>query len=327
MGGRPPASTSLTYRLRRRLKAVRRWIAWHFGLRPLLWFVTHAPARLMRWLLHSVVEPIAWRATRKASDRHLRKVYGDQLDASRRRALTRAVTRNFVAGLEETTTMLREGPDWLTDRVDDAETVALVRRLEQESPRGFLGLTGHVGNWEALGAWISRTSARGLGAVVAHRMTNPHLNAAVDRIRRRLGMLTFYRDDPPTQPIRHLRDGRVVAVVPDQDVKNLGGIFIPFLGHQAYTPTGPARLALAARVPIVPGVMVRTEPGRFRIEIGEPIHPDFSNERNAEIERLTRAWSAWIEQVIRRHPEQWAWWHPRWATTPEKLTARGRKEA
>ena len=115
--------------------------------------------------------------------------------------------------------------------------------------------------------------------------------------------------------------------MPDQDVKNLGGIFIPFLGHQAYTPTGPARLALAARVPIVPAVMVRVEPGRFRIEVGAPIQPDRRNDRDAEIERLTRAWSQWIEAAIRRHPEQWAWWHPRWATTPEKLAARGRKEA
>jgi KDO2-lipid IV(A) lauroyltransferase len=309
--------------IRRRLKALRRDLAYFGLLGPVLKLLEHAPRPVIRGLV-ALFEPLAYRATRKTSIRHLELVYGDALDAAGRARIARGVTRNFVAGLEEFLTALRDGPESLDDRIDDAAARALLARLHAESPRGFVGLTGHIGNWELLGSWIARHGSRGLGAAVARRHPNARLNAHIESLRRRLGLETFYRDEPPTRPIRFLREGRYVAVVPDQDVKSLAGMFVDFLGRRAYTPLGPARLALAADVPIVCGFLLRNADGSLRIEVAEPIRPDRRAPRAEEVERLTRAWSAAVESAVRAAPEQWVWFHERWRTTPELLAARGR---
>lgn len=312
--------------LRRRLKDLRRAAVYYSVFAPALTVIERAPWRLLRGVFRHVIEPVAFVATRRLSLRHLEMVYGDSMPIEERRRIARAVVRNFVDGIEETLLALRHGPEQLDARVDDRDAVEAVRALEESSPRGFLGVTGHIGNWEMLGSWLARKSSRGLGAAVAKRLTSPKLNARIERLRRRLGLETLYRDEPPTRPVRLLRSGRNVAVVPDQDVKSLAGIFVEFLGHRAYTPLGPARLALAADVPLVCGFFIREADGRKKIVVKEPIWPDRKAPRAAELERLTRAWSAAIEDMIRRYPDQWAWFHERWRTTPEHLAARGRRE-
>ena len=96
-----------------------------------------------------------------------------------------------------------------------------------------------------------------------------------------------------------------------------------------HTPTGPAQLALTVDVPILPLALVRTEDGeRFEVIHGEPIFPDQSrtHSRQEETLRLTKAWSAAMETMIHAHKDQWAWFHKRWKTTPEKLAALGREQ-
>ena len=107
-------------------------------------------------------------------------------------------------------------------------------------------------------------------------------------------------------------------------MKTLSGMFIEFLGRPAYTPVGPARIAIAAKAPILPTILYR-EGKRLRVRIFDPIRPDLSLSRDAQIAQLTKAWSSVLEDFIRENPEQWPWIHNRWRTTPEKLEARGRR--
>ena len=124
-----------------------------------------------------------------------------------------------------------------------------------------------------------------------------------------------------------LKHGICLGIAPDQDSSSFPGVFIDFLGHPAYTPIGPARLALAVDVPILPVAMIRKDEGLpFEIIHGEPIYPDQSRSRSRDEEtvRITKAWSAAMETMIHDHKADWAWFHRRWRTTPEKLAARGR---
>ena len=323
---RVPVVVGAPVPLRRRLKDLRRAILYQAVFRPLIAVLLRVPRVLMRAFLGTVVVPAFHLITRRKSFRHLDKVYGPTRATTWKRRTAYRVTRNFVTGMGEAIEALRRGPDRIDVNLDDRDARALVARLEAGSARGFIALTGHVGNWELLGSWFARTSTRGAGAAIAKRNPNPHLNARFEQFRRQLGLETLYREDPPTAPIRVLRSGRSLAVVPDQDVKNLAGIFVEFLGHSAYTPLGPARIALAADVPIVCGFLLRRDDGSRWIAVSEPIVPDRSAPRAEEIERLTRAWSAEVESIIRAYPDQWAWFHERWRTTPERLARLGRRE-
>jgi KDO2-lipid IV(A) lauroyltransferase len=308
---------------RRVLKTLRRDLAYFAVLGPLLTLLERGPGFLVRALL-GVLEPLAHLGTRRLSERHLQKVYGDATTPAERQRLARAVTRSFVQGIGEFSRALREGPEHILDWVDAKDGLAQLRHLEATLPRGFLAVTGHIGNWELAGSIVAQHFSAGIGAVTARRHPNARLNARIERLRARFGMPTYYRDESPTIPIRALRRGQCVAIVPDQDIKNLAGMFVDFLGHRAYTPVGPARLALAADVPMVCIFLLRDADGTLRLRVGDPIHPDTRAPRPAEIERLTRAWTREIEAVIYEHPEQWVWFHERWKSTPESLAARGR---
>jgi KDO2-lipid IV(A) lauroyltransferase len=137
-------------------------------------------------------------------------------------------------------------------------------------------------------------------------------------MRRRFGMEVIYQDESPRKLLRALRDGRILAVLADQDVRRLDGVFVPFLGRPAFTPSAPVSLALAARAPLVLGYALRVGRGRHRVVVSDPIELDRADKKKAVVEG-TRAWSALVEAAIRENPEQWVWMHRRWRT---KLTDR-----
>lgn len=278
----------------------------------------------MRGILRWTVEPVFARSARRACLDNLRAVLGAERSDDELRRIARAVPGHFVDYACESIGLGRHGAAFFSGRIDDRDAAARIAALERDCPRGFVGVTGHIGNWEILATWVDRTSARGLGGVIGKRLPNPWLDALVVDNRRRSGLVTLYRDDPPTRALRELRAGRALGVVPDQDIKTVSGVFVDFFGRPAYTPLGPARLALAADAPIMVGVCVR-DGDRFAVHFADPIVPRKDRPKGEEVLRLTREWSLRLEQFIRCHPEQWAWFHARWKTTPERLADDGRE--
>lgn len=295
------------------------------AIAPLFWLLRVLPGPLLRAFLRGVAEPIFWLATRRASIRHLALAFGDALTDAERRRIARRVARHFVTGASELVELLRHGAGPFLPLIDGRDALSLADRLRGDAGRGFIAITGHVGNWELLGSWFAAAGIVREIAAVATRHSNPWLDRRMVGFRAGLGLATFHREESSRELVRYLKDGNAVAIVPDQDVKNVGGVFIDFFGKPAYTPTGPARLALAAGVPLACGFLLRADDGKYRLVVSEPIEPDRKAPRDAEILRLTKAWSAEIERVIRAHKEQWTWFHERWRTTPERLAARGRK--
>jgi KDO2-lipid IV(A) lauroyltransferase len=300
---------------------VRRWLV-GAPARVVLAGLRTVPLPVLRPLLRGVVGRPCHLLHGARARRSLRLALGDTLDERTRADLARRSCVALGDTLAEFLAATRDSARVLAT-VDDRDAMVHVERLKRDFPGGFIGLTGHVGNWELLAHWAGKVLGRP-PLVIAKRLPNPHLNETVVRLRARLDLETLYQDESPARAIRALRDGRMVGVVPDQDVKSLSGMFLEFFGRPAFTPVGPARLAVAAEVPIVCAVFLRTPTG-FRVHVCDPIVPDPSRPRGEEMERLTRAWSKQVEDVIRAQPEQWPWLHDRWKTTPEKLAARGRR--
>lgn len=318
MGKRPSEHPRLSRRIQRRIRNVRRRIyGWIFrcGYRVL----PHLPAWSISLLARSLLVPVARLMFWRLGEHNLVKVYGDDLDPEQRKQVLTGVFRGLGSLLVEVCGLMARGHDCYRCRTDDAEARRRLLRLERSG--GWLGVSGHLGNWELLAAWLASLPGRDRCYAIAKRVPNPHLNRIVEDARRRVGVHTLYRDDPPPRFLRLLRTGERMGAVPDQDVPSLPGIFIDFLGHRAYTPTGPARLALAANVPLVPMAFLRKGRG-FEVIVTEPIFPDRSRPKEDEIRRLTIAWSERLEAMIHEHKEQWAWFHQRWKTTPERLADR-----
>lgn len=184
--------------------------------------------------------------------------------------------------------------------------------------RGVVFLTGHFGNWELLGAAIGWTYAP--VHYVFPRQTNPASDAYLNEVRRKLGIGCYVIEDGMLPPMRTLKRGGLLGMLADQDARKIG-IHVPFFGRPASTLTGPARLAIAAKAPILIGMMERAERGRFRARMVRMIEPSPDADERAEIFRMTREVNEAFEDVIRARPDHWYWIHRRWKTPPPHAAA------
>ncbi len=299
-----------TQRFRRRLQSA--------FIRACVFVVVPLPFAITRRVFPLVTGLVGTAAYGVRIERNLELAYGDALPAREKHTITRRVCANLGLLAAEILADVRNKlpPGYIADPISQSELEA---RLG--SSTGFVLVSAHLGNWEALIRVVSERWPDRVRHLIAARNPNDQLSNIIVEARRRLGMDTLFQDASPRRSIRSLQHGGIVAVVPDQDVKHLAGIFLPFLGKRAYTPSGPAYLAWKAGVPIVPCFAHRTAKGLL-VEWEEPIWPRPEAPRDEEIERLTSAWSSVVEKHVQKQPSDWMWIHQRWRTTPESLARR-----
>ena len=181
-----------------------------------------------------------------------------------------------------------------------------------KSGQGTVIYTGHFGNWELLGRVFGDLVPT---ALIGRRLRDPGINALVHDLRTSGGSQVIYQDDDIRDIVRLLRDGTIVATLADQDIPHLAGCFVPWFGRQAWTPVAPAALALLARVPVQTLLLYRRS-RRWVLYVGPRATFSRSGDRTQTQQQIT-AWAmAHEEQLVRRHPEQYVWWHKRWRTRP-----------
>ena len=187
--------------------------------------------------------------------------------------------------------------------------------------RGGIFVTGHIGNWELSAAYAAK---RGYPvSVVARRIYLEPLNQRLVTMRERMGVNTLYRDFSMRRMIRCIQENQLLGIVPDQDVRRIGGIFVDFFGHPAYTPVGPALLALASGAPILIARDIRMGQ-RHLLTVDPPVYADRKAPRESEVRRLVTHYTKRLEEFIREHPAQWVWTHRRWRTQPFPFKPFGR---
>jgi KDO2-lipid IV(A) lauroyltransferase len=288
--------------------------------RAATWVLMRLPFPWLRGFCRLVVGRVARRLHGRAAEERMITAFGSALAPTQRLALLDAMFKNLADVPAEALAAARRGAGFVRSRFPDGPGIAKLRAIQQGRAGGTITLSGHIGNWEMVSYYLRIAGARPLN-VVAKRLPNPRLNQLVEELRAVFGTPTFYGDSGVTGLARVLARGETIGIVPDQDVEEIGGTFVDFLGRPAYTPIGPARLALATNSPIV--VLFGKRVGdRFELLVNDPIEPDRRAPRDAEIVRITRAWSDQVEAFIKQHPEQWMWLHDRWQTTPEDVARR-----
>jgi len=176
--------------------------------------------------------------------------------------------------------------------------------------RGVVLLTGHLGNWEMGGAAIA---ARGVALdVVGKGMSNRRFQEDLFAARARLGMRVIEMGDASREALRSLADGRVVAMLGDQQAHR-GGIALPFFGRPASTSRGSALFALRAGAPVFVAFCLRA-PGReplYDVRF-TPLTAPSSGDTEADVIALLTAYGSALEEAIETAPDQYFWHHRRW---------------
>jgi KDO2-lipid IV(A) lauroyltransferase len=139
------------------------------------------------------------------------------------------------------------------------------------------------------------------------------LTRLYERLRGARGLATIYRGAPgaATALLRTLRRGRILGIPMDL-ASRVPSIDVPYLGHDARTPVGPARLALRTGAAVVVGLAAPST-DMLELAITRIETSDLTGADTASRERiLTTRINDVISAHIRAMPEAWVWMHPRW---------------
>lgn len=114
--------------------------------------------------------------------------------------------------------------------------------------------------------------------------------------------------------VRQLKAGHIVWYSPDQDFGRRASVFAPLFGQQAATIRLTAKLARMTGAPVVPMMFHRNPDNTtYTIESLPALEGFPSDDEVADATRINQ----FIEQAIRKHPEQYLWLHRRFKTRPE----------
>jgi KDO2-lipid IV(A) lauroyltransferase len=254
------------------------------------------------------------RRDRRVALFNLQVAFPEKSPAERQRIL-RASCRNLGRLAAEFCHLPQLTADELPHLVTFADRAAWERDLEQAGRTGGIILTGHFGNWELL-AYAHGLLGHPI-ALVHRPMRNKVFNEAINAVRTKVGTHTIEKRAAAKEALRVLKEHGILVVPADQNQVFSFGVFVDFFGLAACTTPGPARLAMLTGAPIVPVFLVREgESGRHRLEILPEIELVSTGDRAADIRTNTQRCTAVIEDMIRRYPEQWIWFHKRWKTRP-----------
>lgn len=190
--------------------------------------------------------------------------------------------------------------------------------------QGAILFTAHFGNWELIPALLRERSTRPIFGVV-RRMDNPLVERLVLEFRRFMGAEVIYKRGSLRAMLEKLGQNSLVVMLIDQNTVPQEGVFVNFFARPAATTPSIAHLHLKKKIPLVP-IFVHYD----RDAIVLDIFPEVAFCESADFERdrldLTQQLTAMIEGQIRRHPEQWLWFHNRWKTRPPGESNEKRKQ-
>jgi len=174
--------------------------------------------------------------------------------------------------------------------------------------RGGIAFSGHFGNWEIMGALVSRCGIPVTFVVTSQ--TNRRVEEMIDGYRRSAGIEIVKPRGAVRGVVSALRRNGLVAIMIDQDARD-DGTFVPFFGKLASTQYAPAVFHLRTGAPLIFARCIRLPGERYHIRLSR-----FDDAGCTDPDVLTARMTATLEAAIRETPEQWFWMHRRWKTRP-----------
>jgi KDO2-lipid IV(A) lauroyltransferase len=179
--------------------------------------------------------------------------------------------------------------------------------------RGAIVLTGHLGNWEMLGARIAAAGYR--LNVIARPQRDSTLTEYIRRTREVAGMRVLHQEVAVRRSLLALRRNELVGILLDQNAGD-EGLFVDFFGRPASTAPGAAAFALRTGAPVLPSFGWRNADDTHTAVIEPPLPVIRTGDREQDLLVNTARFTKVIEERIREHPAQWFWLHKRWKSRP-----------
>jgi KDO2-lipid IV(A) lauroyltransferase len=246
------------------------------------------------------------RERRRVARTNLRLCFPDMGEAAREK-LVRAHFRAFGRSF------LERGLAWWASEKRLRRLIRLngVEHIQALSGRPVILMVPHFVALDM--GWIRLTLDFAMAGMYANQK-NPEFNEALHKGRVRFNQpVAVSRQQGLRASMKAIKSGRPFFYLPDMDYGPKEALFVPFFNVPAATITGLSRLAGLTGATVLPCVVRALDGGGgYEVEIGRP-WGDFPS---GDLPADTRRMNAYIEDWVKKMPEQYYWLHKRFKTRP-----------
>lgn len=305
-----------TKSLKKIRKRIKNWLIYVFAKVGFM-FINAIPReyaliffRSLGWLGYYLVP-----SERKKTIKHLNLVFNGKYSEKQIKAMAKEIFLNLSRNMVDAFRIS-------TFNASSIDTIVRTKGLDKIDKvlargKGIIAITGHIGNWELLGAYLA---FKGYPLnVIGAPIYDPRLDEMVVKNRTASGAGYIARGSATKGILRALRKKEMIGILMDQDSTRNEGVFIDFLGFEAFTPVGPVALALKTGAPVLPMTIHIQENNVHFIEVFDEIELITTGDKKKDLIINTQKCSKVLEQSIMNHPTQWVWMHERWKTKKEDL--------
>jgi KDO2-lipid IV(A) lauroyltransferase len=189
-------------------------------------------------------------------------------------------------------------------------TINGMENIAHLTGKPYLIFTGHFANWEMVSCALTKIATN--AAIVYRKINNPYIDAMMNKRRAQQDVVLIPKGPSGAKILlRQLKEQKTIAMLVDQKMNE--GIKLPFMGHDAMTGEGLAKIALKCSYPIVPLQIVRVaNQSKFIINIMPPLQLELANNYEENVAAIMLQVNQILAKWVDQHPEQWLWMHNRW---------------
>ncbi len=244
--------------------------------------------------------------------RNLSIAFGNELDESERKRLSRMMYKNYGIVLFEVLLLKYISPDDLAKYID-LEGLDILQSAIDEG-KGVVIAGNHFGNWELITAAIST-----MGApinVYAGKQRNHFFDNALNDIRQKFGTIAILKSKTATiEMMKALKNNQILGMAGDLNVPH-NKLFVDFFGRQAAVGRGLASFTLNKECPLIFIWSTRKKGLKHRGYLSR-IEYQVTGDKSHDLVAISQAITCVLEQKIREFPDQYFWFNKRWKTRPE----------
>ncbi len=303
-----------------KLRKVYRWFLYRFLEGSFLIF-SGLRRSLSPYLFSRLMTPVLklfiyFAVPRKRMVKNLGAAFGKTYSVATKKGLAKGVQEHFVKNLMDCFLQL-----YNSDYTREIVTIQGIENLEAAlaKGKGIIALGAHIGNFVLVGA---RLGMNGHPFSVLFRLPpDQRLKAILEHI-----LPYFHQQIIPSRPRRSavrqllnaLRKNEIVFILADNLKK--GKVQTLLFGQQVPSPRGPVSLALRSEAAVVPLYLIRNYHGGLHLIIEPEILMARDGSLSTNITHNTQQIVRYLENLIRRYPDQWNWLTVRMRKHPAENT-------
>jgi KDO2-lipid IV(A) lauroyltransferase len=222
-----------------------------------------------------------------------------------REAIAKQFFRNMIDSFIETFKLLSVSPRFLQRRV--TANWEILEQLQKSGKSCQLHL-GHTFNWE-WGHHVLQMNTLYQVLVVYSPLSNKAFEKLLLKIRTRFGSAFIPASDMKNSITGYADTQYLLGLVADQSPgKPQQAYWLNFLNQATAFIPGPERAARNLDIPVLFASVYKTRRGHYHAAL------TIASEHPAQLEpgELTLMYARFLEDTIRRQPENWLWSHRRW---------------